>query len=121
VLDRRREEHRVGAEEIRTLEQAFERYRQGGDAESPAFIATAESYAVFHSQHMALEEKAVLPLAEKHLTSHDWIAIDEAFTGHADPLFGEAPSDEYDKLFQRILNLRILSVAPRDLGPGPGH
>jgi hemerythrin-like domain-containing protein len=120
VLDRLQEEHRVGAEKLRTLEQAFVRYRQGGDAEPPAFIAAAESYAAFHSQHMALEEKEVLALAEKHLNSRDWVAIDEAFTGHTDPLFGEAPSDEYDKLFQRILNLRILSVAPRPLGPGHG-
>ncbi len=117
LLDRLQEEHRVGAKKVRALEQAFVRYHQGGDAESAAFIAATEAYATFQSQHMALEEKEVLPVAEKYLNARDWMAIDKAFTGHTDPLFGEAPSDEYGKLFQRILNMRILSAAPRPLGP----
>jgi hemerythrin-like domain-containing protein len=114
LLDQLQEEHRVGADKIRAIEQRLTRYRQGGDAESAAFIAAVEAYAAFHWDHMEREEKEVLPLAEKNLTAGDWQAIDAAFTGHTDPLFGEARSEDYHKLFQRILNL-----APPPIGLGP--
>lgn len=114
LLDQLQEEHRAGAEKIRTLEQTLARYGQGGDAESAAFIAAVEAYAAFHWQHMGREEKEALPLAEKHLTAGDWEVIDAAFTGHSDPLFGEAPSEDCRKLFRRILNL-----APPPIGLGP--
>jgi len=65
---------------------------------------------------MGSEEKEVLPLAERHLTVGDWEAIDAAFTGHTDPLFGEAPTGDCHKLFQRILNL-----APPPIGLGPAR
>jgi hemerythrin-like domain-containing protein len=113
LLDQLQEEHLAGAEKIRTLEQALARYHQGGSAESAAFIAAVEAYATFHWQHMKREEKEVLPLAEKHLTAGDWEAIDAAFAGHTDPLFGETPTEDYHKLFQRVLNL-----APPPIGLG---
>jgi len=79
LIDRLEEEHRVGAEKIRTLEQTLARYEHGGDAESAAFIAAVEAYATFHWSHMRCEETELLPLAQEHLTAGDWEAIDEAF------------------------------------------
>jgi len=116
LLDRLEEEHRVGAEKIRTLEQALARYQQGGDNEAAAFIAAVEAYATFHWSHMRAEEKEVMPLAEKHLTASDWEAIDEAFAGHTDPLFGEVATDDHRTLFRRIVNL-----APPPIGLGPAR
>ena len=116
LLDLLHAEHLAGAEKIRTLEQTLARYQQGGDAESVAFIAAVEDYATFQQQHMGREEREVLPLAEKHLMAGDWEAIDAAFVGHTDPLFGESPSEDYHKLFQRILNL-----APPPIGLGPAR
>jgi len=113
VLDRLHEEHRSGAAKIRTLDQALVRYEQGGKGEFAAFAAAVESYAAFHWEHMRCEEKEVLPQAEKHLTQGDWEAIDAAFSGHTDPLFGAKADEAYHKLFQRILNL-----APPPLGVG---
>lgn len=116
LIDRLEEDHRVGAEQIRTLEQTLVRWNQGGERESTAFVAAVEAYAAFHKQHMEREENELLPLAKKHLRGRDWIAIDVAFNGHTDPLFGEVPRGDYDKLFQRILNLRILNVTPPPIG-----
>ena len=83
------EEHRVGAEKIRTLE---------------------------HWDHMRREEKEVLPLAEQHLTPGDWETIDAAFAGHTDPLFGAEAGEEYDNLFRRIVHL---APPPIGVGPMP--
>jgi len=114
LIDRLETEHRAGAEKIRLLEQALARYQQGGASEFSAFAAAVDAYAAFHWDHMRAEEKELIPLAEKHLTVGDWEAIDAAFTGHTDPLFGAEAGSGYDALFRRIVNL-----APPPIGLGP--
>jgi len=114
LLDRLEAEHRSGAAKIRSLEQSLARFQQGGMNEFPAFAAAVDAYADFHWEHMRAEEKQMLPLAEKHLTADDWVAIDAAFTDHSDPLFGSAVGQAYEELFRRIVNL-----APPPIGVGP--
>jgi hemerythrin-like domain-containing protein len=114
LLDRLEAEHRVGSEKIRTLEQAFARYQQGGKAEFSGFLAAVESYAAFHWEHMRAEEQEALPMAEKYLFLSDWEAIDAAFLDHSDPMLGADARTKFDKLFTRIVNL-----APPPIGLGP--
>jgi hemerythrin-like domain-containing protein len=114
VLDRLKQEHRAGAEKIRTLEQALARYQQGGADEFSNFLAAVEAYAAFHWAHMKTEENVVLPLAEKHLTADDWEAIDAAFLGHTDPILGVDAGAKFDELFRRIA---WLAPSPTGLGP----
>jgi branched-chain amino acid transport system ATP-binding protein len=116
LLDRLETEHRVGAEKIRTLEQALARYQQGGKAGFAKFLAAVESYADFHWGHMKAEEQEALPMAEKYLTAADWEEIDAAFLGHSDPMLGTRVRTEFDSLFTRIVNL---APAPIGLGPEP--
>jgi branched-chain amino acid transport system ATP-binding protein len=114
LLDRLETEHRVGAEKIRTLQQALARYQQGGRAQFPSFLAAVESYAEFHWEHMKAEEQEALPMAEKYLSAADWEEIDAAFLGHSDPMLGAPVRTEFDRLFTRIVNL-----APAPIGLGP--
>jgi hemerythrin-like domain-containing protein len=114
LLDRLETEHRVGAEKIRTLQQALARYQQGGRAQFPSFLAAVESYAEFHWEHMKAEEQEALPMAEKYLSATDWEEIDAAFLGHSDPMLGAPVRTEFDRLFTRIVNL-----APTPIGLGP--
>jgi hemerythrin-like domain-containing protein len=114
LIERLKTEHRAGAEKIRTLEQALARYEQGGPTEFSNFMAAVEDYTEFEWSHMRAEEKELLPLAKKHLTSGDWEAIDAAFLGHTDPMFGTEAGAKYETLFTRILNL-----APPPIGVGP--
>ncbi len=116
LLDGLKLEHRVGAEKIRILEQALLHYRQGGKVEFPQFLAALEAYATFHWAHMKIEEKEILPLAERHLTAGDWEAIDAAFLGHTDPLLGVEAGAKYEALFSRIVNL-----VPLPVGVGPAR
>jgi hemerythrin-like domain-containing protein len=116
LLQRLEAEHHAGAEKIRTLEQALARYQHGGASEFTDFLNAVEAYATFHWDHMRAEEKEVLPLAKKHLTTGDWEAIDAAFLGHSDPMFGAEAGAQYDTLFSRIVNL-----APPPIGVGPAR
>jgi hemerythrin-like domain-containing protein len=114
VLDVLEEEHRAGAHNIRRLGQALARYQGGGAAEFPAFAAAVETFAAFELAHMRREEREVLPLAKAHLLPADWEAIDAAFTGGAVPIFNPKTTEEYAKLFERIVML-----APPPIGVGP--
>jgi hemerythrin-like domain-containing protein len=116
LIDRLQREHRAGAEKIRALDKALERYKRGGTAEFSAFAEAVQAYAAFHWDHMRTEEDKLIPLARKHLTARDWKEIDAAFTGHSDPLFGATVQDEYEDLFRKIVNL-----APRPIGLGPAQ
>jgi hemerythrin-like domain-containing protein len=81
-----------------------------------AFASEVEQQVEDARQHMQLEEKTVIPLAKKYLTTEDWIAIAEAFGEHGDPRFGAKPEHEFRDLFTRIVNL-----APPPIGVGPAH
>ncbi len=114
LIDRLQSEHRSGATRIRQLEQALNRYAQGGDAELPAFAEAAEGYVTFERNHMRTEEMEVFPLAQEYLRPDDWAAIDEAFSANTDPLRGVEVQEGFDDLFRRIVNL-----APPPIGVGP--
>ena len=76
-----------------------------GESRRALFEQGMQRYADFYLDHMGLEEKEILPLAEKVLTDEDWQVIDEAFSANRDPLTGHPAQPEYEALFSRIVNL----------------
>lgn len=116
LIDRLQAEHRVGAEKIRALDHALERYRRGGPPEFAAFAQTVQAYAAFHWDHMRTEEDRLVPLARRHLLAQDWDEIDAAFAGHSDPLFGATIRNGYEQMFRTVVNL-----APAPVGVGPAQ
>jgi len=114
LLDRLVNEHKTGADKLRVLRRLLERYREFGIGAMPEFAARVAEFAVFHWDHMRLEEGKALPLAEAHLTRGDWDVIDAAFQGHTDPLLGAERGAEYQELFRRIVEL-----APPPIGRAP--
>lgn len=113
ILER---QHQESTAHIRHLEQALGQLEAGAPDSLAAFAQAAENLVEEAWQHMGLEEKVVIPLARKHLTADDWIAIAEAFDENGDPRFGPKPDNEFRDLFTRIVNL-----APPPIGVGPAH
>jgi len=116
IIDQLEEEHRAGTEHIRALEQGLARYQHGGRTEFPAFASAVEAYVAFQHEHMRREERDILPLAKQHLLPSDWEVIDAAFTGGSVPRFGTDSPENFQKLFDLIVNL-----APPPIGVGPAH
>ena len=114
VLDRLDHDHAQGEKAIRDLEHALLAFEMLGETRREAFERAVERYADFYFEHMSLEEKQVMPLAEKLLTEQDWVELDAAFDANRDPLTGHRPEQEYQALFSRIVNLL---PAPIGLGP----
>ena len=113
VLDQLAYEHESGEQAIRELEQAFLRYEEHGAAEFAPFAEAVDRYVMRYREHMRKEEREVMPLAQRVLSSQDWADIEAAFASHRDPLGGTSPETHHDQLFRRIV---MLVPAPLGLG-----
>lgn len=105
LLDKLDADHARGEHMIRGLEHALLGFEMLGESRRLAFEQAAQRYVDFYLAHMALEEREILPLAERVLTARDWVELDEAFATNRDPLTGHVPEDQYRALFTRIVNL----------------
>ena len=113
MLDRLDAEHARGEHMIRELEHALLAFEMLGEPRRAAFEELARRYVDFYFSHMGLEEREILPLAERVLTREDWMELDEAFEANRDPLTGHAPEPDYEALFTQIV-----SVVPAPIGLG---
>jgi nucleotide-binding universal stress UspA family protein/hemerythrin-like domain-containing protein len=98
-------QHEEGHEVVAELERALASYKADPGEGLPAFAAAVERYAATQWAHMNLENKVILPAAQKHLATEDWAAIGEAFASNGDPRFAVDNDDEFRLLYTRILNL----------------
>ena len=107
------EDHARGEESLRRLAQSLIRYEEGGEQEFPAFEREVENFVRNYRDHMRKEEDLLFPLAQKVLTIVDWAMIDIAFGENRDPLAVGRDTRDFDKFFDRIVEL-----APPPIGLG---
>jgi hemerythrin-like domain-containing protein len=105
ILDRLDDDHGRGEHMIRELEHLLLGFEMLGEPRRAAFEQAAQRYVDFYLAHMGIEEREILPLAERALTRQDWADLDEAFDANRDPLTGHEPEADYRALFTRIVNL----------------
>ncbi len=103
LLDKLDDDHSRGEHMIRELEHALLGFEMLGALRRAAFEQAAQRYVDFYLAHMALEEREILPLAERMLTARDWEELDEAFAENRDPLAGHEPEPDYRALFSKIV------------------
>jgi hemerythrin-like domain-containing protein len=113
LLDRLDDDHARGERKIRNVEHALLGFEMIGEPRRQAFEQAVERYVDFYLAHMAMEEREILPLAERVLTDDDWAELDEAFEANRDPLTGCEPETDYRALFTRIVN-----AVPAPIGLG---
>ncbi|MBS0452288.1 MAG: hemerythrin domain-containing protein [Proteobacteria bacterium] len=114
LLDRLDDDHERGERKIRNVEHALLAFEMLGESRRDEFETAMERYVDFYLAHMALEEREILPLAERVLTEEDWANLDSSFRANRDGLAGAEPEEEFRHLFTRIVN-RV--PAPIGLGP----
>ncbi|MEJ8850697.1 hemerythrin domain-containing protein [Variovorax rhizosphaerae] len=113
LLDRLDDDHDRGERKIRNVEHALLAFEMMGESRREAFETAVERYVDFYLAHMAMEEREILPLAERVLTEDDWAELDRAFAANRDPMTGCKPDAEYAALFTRIVN-----AVPAPIGLG---
>lgn len=114
IIDELEHQHAESARLGRELDHALARLEAGMGDGLPLFSDAVEKLLEEAWQHMATEEKQLIPLARRHLTMDDWAEIARAFGENGDPRFGTKPDHEFRDLFSRIVNL-----APPPIGVGP--
>jgi hemerythrin-like domain-containing protein len=112
-------EHAEGGQLVRDLEQALLEYEETWPEGAVKFAEAVENYSQFHWKHMGKEENEVLPLAQKALTAEDWAAIEVAFAANQDPI-ADLREKDFDKLYQRIVNLAPAPIGLGDRWNKPG-
>ncbi|WPG41381.1 hemerythrin domain-containing protein [Variovorax sp. EBFNA2] len=117
LLDRLDCDHARGERRIRDVEHALLAFEMLGESRREAFEKKVSDYVDFYLNHMALEEREILPLAERVLSANDWLDLDEAFAQNRDSMTGHVPDFEYNALFALFaLFARIVSMAPAPIG-----
>ncbi len=100
-VDRLMQEHRVigaaGEALLKHLEAVV------GEALEPRSVVetAAATYLVYYRQHLAAEDKDVVPRAAELLTRQDWAAV-AAVPARPDPLFGGDPEARFRNLRRQI-------------------
>jgi len=115
LMDKLDNDHAWGERKIRHVEHALLAFEMLGEPRRVAFERAMNEYVSFYLEHMAHEEREILPLAERVLNADDWRELDAAFGENRD-LFSDqsAPDEVYAALFTRIVN-----VVPAPIGLGP--
>ncbi|MCY1521081.1 Hemerythrin HHE cation binding domain protein [compost metagenome] len=115
LMDKLDNDHAWGERKIRHVEHALLAFEMLGEPRRLAFEQAMNEYVSFYLEHMAHEEREILPLAERVLSADDWRELDAAFGENRD-LFSDdhAPDEVYAALFTRIVN-----VVPAPIGLGP--
>lgn len=114
VIRRLEDDHMKGEGRVRELQHLLLAWELLGEARRGVFAQAAQEYVRFYLDHMATEEKQVLPVALEKLSDADWAELDAAFAHERDPLAGGERDPSYDRLFTRIV-----MKAPAPIGVGP--
>lgn len=112
LIEELQAEHVRGAQLVRELERSLMFFEERWPEGAPEFLGMVDAYSDFHWKHMRKEETQLLPLAERHLTTEDWLAIDAAFARNRDPI-----ADIQERDFQKLFS-RIATTAPAPVGLG---
>ena len=113
LIQRLQQQHAEGDDLLRELKDALAACEGDGEPDWIRFADAVGRYREHQYARMRSEEMEALPLAREHLTVEDWQEIDAAFSAHDDPLFGDERSDEYRRLYSKIV-----AMAPAPYGFG---
>ncbi|HEY9396691.1 MAG TPA: hemerythrin domain-containing protein [Burkholderiales bacterium] len=104
IIARLDREHSRGEAAILELQHLLLAWEFVGEPRRGGFQKAVKGYVEFYLEHMRLEERELLPIAEEVLTEHDWQEVNAAFSDNRDPRTGRYPAGElYEDLFNRIL------------------
>ena len=114
AIDKLERDHMRSEKAARDLQHLLLSWELLGPSRRSAFEEAIGQYIDAYLEHMHLEEKVILPEAERCFSEDDWRVLDAAFAENADPLTGHyPPAQEFEKLFSLIV-----TRAPSPIGLG---
>lgn len=104
AIDALQAEHVRSAQMIAYLEHTLVHYQGGALNGLARFKAAIDAYAAMLRDHMRKEEE-LLVHAPDYLNHEDWRQLAAAFKANDDPLYGSRASEEFCKLYLRVVNM----------------
>ena len=100
------QDHATSEASARHLQHLLLAWEMIGSTRRATFESACHAYIAHLSEHMALEERLILPQAERSLSADDWQQLDDAFARCGDASVGNYLADpEYASLLARIRQL----------------
>lgn len=100
--DRLQQEHLVIAAAGDTLLEHLDEVVAGALKPRSTIEAAAATYLMYYRQHLAVEDKEIIPRAAQFLRIMDWQAVAAAVPAAPDPLFGKDIEARYRSLRLQI-------------------
>jgi hemerythrin-like domain-containing protein len=116
TLDKLDHDHEQGEFAIHELSHKLIAFEVLGEMRREEFETAVTRYVNFYLKHMAMEERVVIPLAQRCLSEDDWAELDAAFADNRDPLTGHEASEPFRALFKKIT-----TALPEPWGLGKGR
>ena len=100
------QDHAKSEASARHLQHLLLAWEMIGSTRRAAFESACRAYSAHLSEHMALEERLILPQAERSLSVEDWQQLDDAFARCGDASGGNYLADpDYANLLELISRL----------------
>ena len=100
------QDHAKSEASARHLQHLLLAWEMIGSTRRAAFESACRAYTAHLIEHMALEERLILPLAERSLGADDWQRLDDAFARCGDASVSNYLGDpDYASLLARIRQL----------------
>ena len=97
------QDHAKSEASARRLQHLLLAWEMIGSTRRETFELACHAYIALLSEHMALEERLILPQAERSLSANDWQQLDDAFARGGDASGGNYLADpDYANLLARI-------------------
>ncbi len=101
-IDRLLQEHHVIAAAGEILLEHLDEVVAGAFKPRSTIEAAAATYLTYYRQHLAAEDKEIIPRAAQLLRIMDWAAVAAAVPAEPDPLFGKDIEARYRTLRRQI-------------------
>ncbi len=105
VLDELEKQHLRTEGLVARLHERLEDFENGETGSLAAFASAVDQYSDAMWQHMAMEEKLLLPLAREHLTEEDWRQMGQAFDENDDPAYTVSRQEDLAALLEQVTRL----------------
>lgn len=105
LIERLLSQHIDGTKQFESLRAMLDDVAAEQEGAGARFGQALEQFVKAQWEHMACEERLVLPAADRWFTSDDWEAVASAFSSHDDPRFGADSEEAFETLADRLLRL----------------
>jgi len=104
-------QHGREADLVAAVDAAMAAMRSGDEGAASELARAVRSLCQAVRDHIAFEERVILPMAAQHLSEEDWKGVADAFAQNDDPHFGDMTTEAFRRLFAQLATAATAGAA----------